>query len=329
MLGRMKLEQVGNHCYAVVSERNRLCEANSGLINSGGGVVIDTQCDLGHARRMIELFGTVWPAMPGRVVITHEDADHVWGNQLFPEAQIIAHRKIHERMPHTADPRALQRLQAAARTWLGRIVLRFSNPGVLALADQLAEEFDFDGIELTLPNTLFDERYDLNLDGIEVRLIHVGPSHQWGDTLIHVPSQRVLYSGDVVFRMCTPMAWAGSYADWQRNLDLIVQLDPEVIVPGHGPVCGLEGPRELQAYLQYVYGEARQCFDQGRSELEAARRIDFGPYAAWNAPARLYFNVARAYREFRGEPNDAPWDIRKVFASIYKVAKARGIEAVF
>ena len=126
-----------------------------------------------------------------------------------------------------------------------------------------------------------------------MHLIYVGPGHQWGDTMIHVPSAGVLYSGDVVFRLCTPIAWAGSFADWQRNLDLVIEL-ARGDCAGARPVCGLEGPRELKAYLQYVYGEARLHFDQGHSEMEAARQIDFGPYAAWNAPARLYFNVARA-----------------------------------
>jgi glyoxylase-like metal-dependent hydrolase (beta-lactamase superfamily II) len=325
----MQLEQVGDHCYAVINPRNRLCDSNSGLVNAGGGLVIDTQCDLAHARRMIELFGKVWPAMPRRVAITHEDCDHVWGNQLFADAEIIAQRKIRERMPHTADPRNLQRLQAAERGWLGRMVLRISNRAMLEVARQLAGEYDFDGVELVLPTALFDERYELHLDGIEVHLIHVGPSHQWGDTLVHVPSQRVLFAGDVLFRQCTPMGWAGTFQNWQRSLDLIIELAPEVIVPGHGPVCGLAGPRELKAYLDYVYAEARKCFDRGWPETEAARRIDLGPYAAWNAPARLYFNVARAYREFRGEPHDAPWNIGKAFAATYAVARARGIEPVF
>jgi glyoxylase-like metal-dependent hydrolase (beta-lactamase superfamily II) len=278
---------------------------------------------------MIELFGRVWRAPPRQVAITHEDCDHVWGNQLFPDAQIIAHRKTRERMPHTADPRGLQRLQAASRGWLGRIALRLTNPAMLEVARQLAGEYDFDGIELALPTSLFDERYELRLDSIEVHLIHVGPSHQWGDTLVHVPSQGVLFAGDVLFRQCTPMGWTGTFENWQRSLDLIERLAPEVIVPGHGPVCGLEGPRELRAYLQYVHAESRKCFDRGWPESEAARHIDLGPYASWNAPARLYFNVARAYREFRGEPHDAPWDIGKVFKSIYSVARARGIEPVF
>ena len=86
----MKMQQVSDNCFAVLNEKNRVCDANSGLINLGGGVVIDTQSDLAHARQMIELFSTVWPAMPKRVIITHEDGDHVWGNQLFADAEILS-----------------------------------------------------------------------------------------------------------------------------------------------------------------------------------------------------------------------------------------------
>jgi len=53
------MQQVSNNCLAVMCEKNRVCDANSGLINLGGGVVIDTQSDLAHARQMIEMFSTV------------------------------------------------------------------------------------------------------------------------------------------------------------------------------------------------------------------------------------------------------------------------------
>jgi hypothetical protein len=36
-------------------------------------------------------------------------------------------------------------------------------------------------------------------------------------------------------------------------------------------------------------------------------------------------NVERAYREFRNEPADAPWNKPATFDAIYKVSKARGI----
>lgn len=76
---------------------------NSGLINLAGGVIIDTQSDLAHARKMIELFSKVWPDMPKQVINTHEDADHVWGNQLFEGVGIIAHKSVPERMKKVSE----------------------------------------------------------------------------------------------------------------------------------------------------------------------------------------------------------------------------------
>lgn len=322
----MKMEQVSDSCYAVLNEKNRVCDANSGLINLGGGVVIDTQSDLPHARQMIELFGKVWSAMPKRVVNTHEDADHVWGNQLFEQAEIIAHRTVPERMQEVAEPEETQKLMWGAGHLITALLLKAARPGLLAAGKQLREDYDFDGIKSVLPTTLFEDRYELDLDGTEVHLIYVGPCHQVGDTIVHLPKEGVIFAGDVLFRKCTPMGWTGSYDKWYRCLDLMAELEPTVIVPGHGPICGIEGVTEMKEYLQYVQSESKKCFEDGMTSLEAAKRIEFGSYSEWRAPARLFMNVERAYREFRGEPPDAPWDSAKTFDSIYKVAKAKGVE---
>ncbi len=322
----MKMEQVSDNCYAVLNEKNLVCDANSGFINLGGGVVIDTQSGLAHARQMIELFGKVWPAMPERVINTHEDADHVWGNQLFGDAEIIAHRTVPERMKEVAEPKESQKLLSGAGHLITRLLLKATHPGLLAAGMQLREDYNFDDIQLVLPTTLFDQRYELDLDGTEVHLIYVGPCHQVGDTIVHLPKEGVVFAGDVVFRQCAPMGWTGSYEKWYQCLDLITELNPTVIVPGHGPICGLEGVRELKEYLQYVRDQSRVCFDEDLNSLDAAKRIEFGPYGEWRAPARLYMNVERAYREFRDEPPDAPWDVAKTFDAIYEVAKAKGIE---
>ena len=322
----MKMEQVSDNCYAVLNEKNRVCDANSGLINCGGGVVIDTQSDLAHARQMIELFGKVWPTMPKRVINTHEDSDHVWGNQLFEEAEIIAHRTMPERMKEVAEPKETQKLMWGAGHLITRLLLKSTHPGLLAAGRQLQEDYNFEGIALVLPTTLFDERYELDLDGTEVHLIYVGPCHQVGDTIVHLPNEGVVFAGDVVFRLCTPMGWTGSYGKWFQCLDLITELGPTVVVPGHGPICGIEGVKELKQYLQYVRDESKKCFEEGRTSLDAAKRIEFGPYGEWRAPARLYMNVERAYREFCDESPHAPWDAAKTFDAIYEVAKAKGIE---
>ena len=321
----MRMQQVSDNCYAVLNEANRVCDANSGLINLGGGVVIDTQSDLPHARQMIDLFSQVWPAMPKYVALTHEDIDHVAGNQLFPGAEIIAHRSMPERMRIAADPAESQHILHAVADPQTRAVLTAVHPGLLAAGDQLAQDYDFDGIELVLPSTLFDDRHVLDLDGTPAHLIHVGPAHQVGDVIVHLPSEGVLFAGDVLFHECTPMGWVGSYDQFFTAIDTMIGLDPAVVVPGHGPVCGIDALRAEREYFQHVHDQSRASFDAGLTAAQAAERIQLGRFGEWKAPTRLALNVERAYREFRGEAHDAPWDKPAIFDSMYALASTRGL----
>jgi len=133
----MKLEQVSHTCFAVLNEKNRVCDSNSRLINLGGGAAIDTQSDLPHARQMMELFGEAGPGVAKRVINTHEDGDHVGGNQLFQGAEIIAHRATPDRMKDTADPKETQKLLKGADHFLSRLMLGQFTPVPLAIATQL------------------------------------------------------------------------------------------------------------------------------------------------------------------------------------------------
>jgi hypothetical protein len=85
----------------------------------------------------------------------------------------------------------------------------------------------------------------------------------------------------------------------------------------------------MKAYLEYVHDESKRYFGQGLTAPEASKRMDLGPYGTWRGPARVSLNVERAYREFRSEAADAPWDHAKTFDAVYNVAKARGIEVEF
>ena len=107
-------------------------------------------------------------------------------------------------MQHVADPLESQELLNGVGRVFSRLLLRAIHPGVLAIAMQMQQDYDFDDIKLALPTTLFDERHVLNLDGTEVDLIYVGPCHQVGDTIVHVPAERVVFAGDVIFRPMHP-----------------------------------------------------------------------------------------------------------------------------
>ena len=162
-----------------------------------------------------------------------------------------------------------------------------------------------------------------------MNVIYLGPAHAVGDAIVHVPSEGVLFAGDLLFNQSTPMGWVGSYQQFSDALDRIIALDPATIVPGHGPVCSVEAVKEEQAYFQHVFDESKKCFDQGLSSKQAAERIDLGRFAEWKAPARIVINVERAYREFRDEPADAPWDLGRVFDGMHHLSKTNGLPDEF
>lgn len=145
-----------------------------------------------------------------------------------------------------------------------------------------------------MPTTLIDDRRVLDLDGAEAHMIYPGPAHQVGDVIVHLPSEGVLFAGDLLFNRSTPMGWVGSYRQFSDALDRVIALGPTTIVPGHGPVCGIDAVKGGQAYFQHVLEESRKCFDEGLSAEKAAERIDPGRYGSWKAPSRLLINVKRA-----------------------------------
>ncbi len=309
----MELREIARDVHACLQPDRGLGFSNSGLLARGGGLVVDTFWDLPHTRQMIDAYARVHPAPVTRVVNTHHNGDHCWGNQLFPQAEIIGHRLCAEAFGKE-KPEVMQMLRSAVDS---------TNPALAALAARLVE-WDFTGVELRPPTRLIEDRLELELDGMAVHLIYVGPAHTIGDVIVHLPAEGVVFTGDVLFRLCTPVGWEGTFAQWAAALDAIVALGPNVVVPGHGPLCGVEGPKEMKAYLEYVRAESRRHFDAGLPELEAARKIELGPYANWTEPERILFNVARAYREFRGESFDAAFDVNAMFAGMHALAVGRG-----
>ncbi len=282
--------------------------SNSGLVDAGGGLVVDTFWDLTRTAELKRLYEQVSPAAPARVVNTHHNGDHCWGNQLFADAgsEIIGHRLCAEYFTREASPSLFVSLCNTPDDQLG----------ALAGFVHGLRRFDFEGIELTPPTTLIDVDTTLDLDGTTVELLYVGPAHTAGDVVAFLPDDGVLFTGDILFNECTPIGWEGTFANWIAALARLEALSPAVVVPGHGPVTDTTGLRGLREYLEYVHREARVQFDRGRTTLEAAQAIELGPYAGWTEPERLAFQVDRAYREFAGGEWDDAVDTTRVFAEV-------------
>ncbi len=290
----MELREIAPHVFAALVPDRGWSWSNAGFVARGDGLMVDTFMDVRRTREALALLADAGARKPMQLVNTHHNVDHCWGNQLFKDREIIAHRRAAEHMAKDLRPELLAALVEAKE----------ASPGLAWFAGDLRGHFDFSEVEVTLPNRLIDGDVELDVGGTLVRLLSVGPAHTAGDVLVQLPEDDVVFAGDVIFRGCTPLGWEGTFASWIAALERILKLAPAVIVPGHGPLCGPEGASELIDYFRYVYREAKRCFERELSLEDAAAEIELGPYGRWNQPERLVFNLARAYRELRGDSSD-------------------------
>jgi len=132
------------------------------------------------------------------LVNTHANGDHCYGNQLLGGARIVASERTASEMTD---------LPPAAMAALVEQAPKLGELGAFFL--DCFGAFDFSGIELTLPGQTFSGELAIKVGDRELQLLEVGPAHTRGDTLVHAPAERVLFSGDILFSGAHPIAWAG------------------------------------------------------------------------------------------------------------------------
>jgi cyclase len=291
------LQQITPSVYAYLLPDGSWGLSNAGLIDGGEAtMLVDTLFDLPLTREMLDSMRRAVPAARSidTLVNTHGDPDHTFGNQLVEGAQIIASAHAAQDMLDGEAPEDLRGLVEAAPRMgaAGEYILRAFS------------EFDFSNITLVTPSRTFDGEMRLTVGDVPVSLIEVGPAHTRGDTLLHLPDERVVFSGDVLFVGGHPVMWAGSVDGWIAACDRILGMDVDVVVPGHGPITDKAGARELRDYLAYVAAEARQAYEAGVPPRDAAKQIDLSPYAGWTNPERVIVTVDAIYRQLAGDTSE-------------------------
>ena len=285
--------------------------SNTGLItDSGEALLVDTLFDFPHTRAMLEALGKVSRAPIGMLVNTHHNGDHCYGNALIEGAEIIATERASEEM-RRETPKGLAQFMKAA-------------PGLGAVGEYLTHcfgRFDFDGVKTRHPDTTFRGRLVRKVGNKDVEIIEVGPAHTGGDALVYVRSDRLLFTGDILFVDGTPIMWAGPVGNWIKACEAIEAMDVDVIVPGHGPVTDKNGVARVRSYLTYVRDETRKRFDAGLPAFEAVRSIALDDYARWGDSERIAVNVATLYREFGS--TDTPSDPGTLFGWMAQLWKDR------
>lgn len=284
-------------------------ESNAGLIRGeGASALIDTLWDRELTRRMLREFAPHFVGAPLRhAVNTHSDGDHWWGNVELPdEVEILTSKASLETMHEEAGPTALARqrqlagLTARLPGWI---------PGGLGPMGQYTSEmlkpFDFEGIgKPRFPDRAFSGREALVVGGREVQLIEVGPAHTKGDLIAYVPDAGVVFAADILFVDVTPVMWAGPVANWLRALEVLLSLDAEIYIPGHGRPAGRAEVQQLHDYLHWLQQGVADQHSSGASSVEAVlaltRDPEFDRWRHWLCPERIVITATAEHRSLSG-----------------------------
>ncbi|MFZ4720196.1 MAG: MBL fold metallo-hydrolase [Ilumatobacteraceae bacterium] len=306
------LFELGDACFAYLQPDGSWGWSNAGLVMGDGvSLLVDTLFDLQLTAEMLEAMQPVTQVAPiGTLVNTHANGDHCYGNELVQGAEIIASAATAHEM--TEVPPAMLAALNKAEGDVGNLFRHFFGA------------FEFDGITVTMPTRTFEGRLDVDVAGRLVELIEVGPAHTRGDTIAYVPDARTVYTGDILFIGGTPIVWAGPLGNWVAACDLMLGMDVETVVPGHGPITDKAGIAAVRDYLAFVDAEATARHAAGIDAWEAARQIaaEIGAredFRGWSEFGRISVNVDTAYRSL-----DPAYETPNVVEQFRRMAELEG-----
>ena len=286
-------------------------QSNAALVcGHGASLLVDTLWDVPHTAGMLEAFRPQLETAPISLVVnTHSDGDHWFGNELFDDCEILSTAAAARRMRHSGpgEMGALRAVSGLFRVLGGIPIPRRREFGIAGEYFRgMMRRYDFRNIRATRPDTTFSGKTEREIGGRRVRLMEVGPAHTAGDLIVHLPDERTVFAGDIVFNGVTPVLWDGSARNWMTACDRILRLEPETVVPGHGPLAGPQAVQDIRRYWEHLRSAARRHYEKAhsaaRAALTIARTDEFRQLAAahWEEPERMVINVASIYRRLMG-----------------------------
>jgi glyoxylase-like metal-dependent hydrolase (beta-lactamase superfamily II) len=308
---RKGLHDLGHGAWAWLAPDGSWGWSNAGLVTDGEeSLLVDTLFDLDLTRDMLKTMRDAAPKATinfDTLVNTHANGDHCHGNELVAGATIIASTASAEEMAEL-PPDALAAFVDMAGD-LGPTGDYFLH---------CFGQFNFHGIDFTPPNKTFEGEMTVQVGDKPVHLIEVGPAHTRGDVLVWSPTDKTVFSGDILFIEGTPIMWQGPVENWIAACLRIEAMDVETIIPGHGPITDKAGVRAVRQYLEYVRDEARARYDNGMDAWQAAQDIDLAPFAGWLDSERIAVNVDTLYRQFNKDTQVT--DIMELFRRMGELA---------
>jgi glyoxylase-like metal-dependent hydrolase (beta-lactamase superfamily II) len=288
---KISFVRLSEHAWAYTAEG----DPNSGVIVGDDGVmVIDTQATPGMAEDVIRRIREVTDKPVKYVLLTHYHAVRVLGASAYKAQEIIASQAT------------LEMIRERGAQDMASEIGRF--PRLFRAVETIPG--------LTWPTVTFERQMTLWMGKLEVQIIHVGAGHTRGDTIAWLPSEKVLFSGDLVEFNAGIYAGDAQLEEWPATLDKLRALGPEKLVPGRGPA--LVTPAECEQGIAFTQDFVRALYACGKEGAAAGwnlnqvyrharQKLDpaYGKYPIYEHC--MPFDVTRALDEASGIKHPRIW----------------------
>ena len=289
---KVSFTQLSEHAWAYTAEG----DPNTGIIVGDDGVLVaDTQATPAMAADVIRRIREVTDKPIKYVVLTHYHAVRVLGASAYRPQQIIASQDTYDLI--------VERGEADKASEIGRFPRLFRNVETVPAG-------------LTWPTMTFTGKMTLWLGKLEVQLLQLGRGHTKGDTVVWLPQDRVLLSGDLVEFDATPYAGDAYFKDWPTTLANVAGLKALALVPGRGPA--LIGEAQVAAGLQATGGFIADVRDSVAAGVAAGKDLNtvykdtfarlkpkYGHWVIFDHC--MPFDVTRAFDEATQFPDPRIW----------------------
>ena len=288
---KVSFTKLSDNAYAYTAEG----DPNTGVVIGDDAVmVIDTQATPVMAQDVIRRIREVTDKPIQYVVMSHYHAVRVLGASAYQAQHIIASQDTRDLIAERGAQDMKSEIERFPRLFQAVETI----PG------------------LTWPTLTFKGEMTLWLGSLEVKLMQVGRGHTKGDTIVWLPQQKILFSGDLVEFDATPYAGDAYFSDWPQTLDKLAAMKPLALVPGRGAAlttpemvqAGLAGTR---AFVSDLYASVKAGAAAGKDlrhiykDTHAALKPKYGQWVIFDHC--MPFDVTRALDEATQHPDPRIW----------------------
>jgi len=260
------------------------------IVNDNDVMLVDDGTTPATARDLLEDLKLVTKKPVRYVINTHFHYDHTDGNQIFsPDVQIIAHEYVRTAILtfNVLENEPFKTYQVGRVTQIDSLQKQIAdekNPGRKAgLQEQLADAQlllkQLREVKPTPPNVTYTSKMVLQKGQREIQILFLGRGHTGGDTVVYLPKERIVCTGDLMESQPAYMG-NGFFDEWITTLDALKKLDFTLVLPGHGRPFSDKGLiTGFQSYLRDVTTQVAALRKQGLSPEDAAQRVDLTSHA--------------------------------------------------